>query len=370
MAAPKTTIWTAEPQTLAKHTVLRRYLQAWFPILGSAHNRIVYLDGFAGPGRYTGGEAGSPVIALEAARDHQSRMPALSPVFLFVEQDPARAEHLRDVEIPALGLPKTFQTEVVNAEFAETLRSTLDEIDQAGLQLAPTFALVDPFGITGLPFALVKRLLARKRCEVMITFMSYAIQRFVDELPNQVNELIGREDAAELIRPASDRVEAAGRLYAEALRTAAKYVSFFRMESTQGTVIYDLFFATNSERGFEKMKEAMWLADPTGGTRFRAGADPSQMNLLESDDNTAFVAELQRRFHGRTVSWEEVEKFAVEHAIFLPKHARAALRGMESGAHGEKFKVLVSSKKADGSRRRAGTFPAGTEISFSKGATS
>lgn len=39
MAAPKDTIWEAEPHTLAKHTILKAYLQAWFPILTQAGYR-------------------------------------------------------------------------------------------------------------------------------------------------------------------------------------------------------------------------------------------------------------------------------------------------------------------------------------------
>ena len=71
VAVPKDTIWPIEPHTSAKHQILRKYLDAWLPILGTYNKRIVYIDGFSGPGEYTGGEPGSPIIALEAARTHQ-----------------------------------------------------------------------------------------------------------------------------------------------------------------------------------------------------------------------------------------------------------------------------------------------------------
>jgi three-Cys-motif partner protein len=62
------TIWSITPHTQAKHAILKRYLDAWFPILsrqaailnrkfGTVNGRrILYIDGFAGPGIYTGGE--------------------------------------------------------------------------------------------------------------------------------------------------------------------------------------------------------------------------------------------------------------------------------------------------------------------------
>ena len=64
MTTPKDTIWDLEPHTLVKHQILRHYLSAWFPILGSAHTRVDYIDGFCGPGRYKTGEDGSRARGL------------------------------------------------------------------------------------------------------------------------------------------------------------------------------------------------------------------------------------------------------------------------------------------------------------------
>lgn len=72
MAKRLDTIWDIEPHTAAKHDILRRYLQAWIPILGSTHERIVYIDAFAGPGIYKGGEDGSPIVAQDGHRSSQA----------------------------------------------------------------------------------------------------------------------------------------------------------------------------------------------------------------------------------------------------------------------------------------------------------
>jgi hypothetical protein len=37
--------------------------------------------------------------------------------------------------------------------------------------LPPTFAFIDPFGWTGVPFQLIKEILANKSCEVLFNFM-------------------------------------------------------------------------------------------------------------------------------------------------------------------------------------------------------
>src|SRR5437667_12900872 len=93
---PKTTLWQLEPHTRGKHLVLKGYLDAWFVIMGRWNGRILFIDGFAGPGEYEGGEPGSPLIALQSLRDHSSRHLVSAEVrFLFIEKDPPRAEHLR-----------------------------------------------------------------------------------------------------------------------------------------------------------------------------------------------------------------------------------------------------------------------------------
>ena len=91
------TVWPADAHTQAKHAILQKYVGAWFPILtgqtakiarqrGVAPKReILFIDGFAGPGEYTNGKAGSPVIALKAALNHSKPFPI--PVrMLFIEK--------------------------------------------------------------------------------------------------------------------------------------------------------------------------------------------------------------------------------------------------------------------------------------------
>ncbi len=64
-------VWKAEAHTIAKIAILKSYLYAWFHILGGSprsHN-LLYIDGVAGPGRYTNHSEGSPTAALVAARE-------------------------------------------------------------------------------------------------------------------------------------------------------------------------------------------------------------------------------------------------------------------------------------------------------------
>lgn len=363
MAVPKTTIWPAEPHTLAKHAILQGYLEAWFPILARYQGRLVYYDGFAGPGRYSKGEDGSPIIALRVAAHHRTKL-ASELVFLFVENRADRADHLEHVEIPALQLQSNFKARVLRTDFESALSSTLDYLDKHGLRIAPTFAFIDPFGIKGLPFSLVRRLLARPRCEVLITFMTETIQRFVTELPQHVNTLIGRADAFSVIEMASDRVLTARQLYEASLRDAAGFVRFFHMRDRDNAPIYDLFFASNNDLGHYKMKEAMWRVDGTGSYSFSDGVDPAQAVLFTADPAREFAPQLWDYFRGKTVDATDIIQHTRDESPYLEKHARDALKIMETAEDAGAHRILVGAVKADGSRRRGKTFAPGTRVTF------
>ena len=87
-----------DDHTRAKHEILRRYLEAWLPIMTSYNGRIIYLDGFAGPGEYEKGEPGSPIIAIDTFLNHTyAPVRTKEVLFLFIEQDHARCEHLKQL---------------------------------------------------------------------------------------------------------------------------------------------------------------------------------------------------------------------------------------------------------------------------------
>jgi three-Cys-motif partner protein len=157
------TLWQLEPHTHGKHLVLRKYLEAWLPIMSSWSGRILFVDGFAGPGEYEGGEEGSPIIAVNALTAYSSLTPlAAEVVFIFIEKEPDRADHLRGM-LARLTLPSRTTVEVVTGAFDDTLTSVLNDVDAQSSHLAPCFVMVDPFGVAGTPMTVLRRILGKRR---------------------------------------------------------------------------------------------------------------------------------------------------------------------------------------------------------------
>ena len=171
-------IWSIEPHTRAKHEILQYYLGAWFPILAPIHPRIVFVDGFAGPGEYRGGELGSPIIAIDVAKNHvlASRFKG-ELVFIFVEIDEARSKNLEKI-LQGISIPSNFKVGVECNSFEKCIRKILSNISQSGKQLAPSFFFIDPFGITGFSMSLIQEIAEQPRSEVLITFNYQPLNRW------------------------------------------------------------------------------------------------------------------------------------------------------------------------------------------------
>jgi len=91
----------------------------------SYNGRIIYLDGFAGPGEYEGREPGSPIIAINTFLNHtHSPIRTREVLFLFIEQDHARCEHLRQL-LERRILPTTASYEIFEGNFDETMTDLL-----------------------------------------------------------------------------------------------------------------------------------------------------------------------------------------------------------------------------------------------------
>ena len=312
MAGESTTIWELDPHTGAKHVILRKYLDAWLPILTRWNGRVVIIDGFAGPGRYSKGEEGSPVIALRAFLEHSHKAKMNAKVkYLFVESDKARYESLKEV-VSQIKLPMSVDVDIFNEKCEVTLTRALNYLDERESRLAPTFAFIDPFGLQ-VPLDIVSRLMAHQKCEVLITFMIGALHRFIStpEFEESTDRLFGCADWREAFEMRGDEREAFLRaLYQRQLEEAvgAAYVRFFSMRNAKNRAIYDLFFATKHPAGIDAMKDAMWKIDQTGSYSFSDATNPDQETLFsEEPDWDQMFDLLAEQFKGTEQPWIVVE---------------------------------------------------------------
>ncbi len=362
MPKPQEILWPIEPHTLAKHEILQRYLGAWFAILGSKNQRIMYLDGFCGPGRYAEGELGSPLIALHTAMSHKDRLKQSKLFFFFIDEREDRIAHL-EYEISQLEIPPNFKIIIQTGEFQTILAKVFDVIEDKSQKLIPTFAFIDPFGFSGVPFDLVQRLLSMPMAEVFITIMLRDANRFAEHpdpsTQQYVVDLFGTSEVLKLINASGNRLLALRQLYQTQLLQYARFVRFFEMCDQRDQMIYYLYFAGNHPLGHKKMKEAFWRVDTSSGFKFSDATNPNQLILFDLDPTDDLAKILHNQFCGQKILSENVINYVEDETPYISKYARSALKNLEQNE-----RITIDAKKRDGTMRRKGYFAPGTIINF------
>lgn len=362
MPVPNETLWEIKPHTIAKHEILRRYLGAWFGIMGQTNQRIVYLDGFCGPGRYMRGEDGSPIIALKIALEHNSNQRIREAGFLFIEEKQDRILHLEN-EISLLKIPSNFHVSTIINQFEYTLNNILDDLESKGAKIAPTFAFIDPFGFKGAPYRLIQRLLQNDKTEIFVNIMADSINHFLGHQNSQIKQhiidLFGTSEVLKIIQSNGDRVELLRKLYREQLSINASFVRYFEMRDENNRPIYYLFFATNNRLGHIKMKEAFWRVDSTTGYKFSDATNPDQLVLFELDPSSDLADKLARKYSGIKILVAIIKNYVEDKTPFIASHMKKALQNLEN-----QDRLYVEPYKQGGAKRRNHTFPDDAIVSF------
>lgn len=337
------TIWDADPHTLAKHKILKAYLQAWMPILtrqagklpgGVTSQGIIYVDGFAGPGVYKGNEPGSPIIAIEAAITHSVKFP-VRVSFLFIEKDIQRFDSLKaqieKIKPTISEQKKIYIAEPRNGDCTTELLTIIGDIERKKQKFGPAMVFLDQFGYSEIPISLMERILRIPQCEVFSYLNWNYLGRFLSDPTKAagITAAFGSEvwkDAIPL--QGKQRENKIFSEYKKALMTKAKsqFVLDFGMYGENNQLLYRLFFCTNNIRGVEEMKKAMWKVDDTGSYQFSDKDNPDQMILLKSGTQSWLARELRKRLAGRTMSVGELKDYVLtETPCFKYKEALGEL---------------------------------------------
>ena len=367
-------IWPIEPHTEAKHDILRYYLGAWFPILASTQRRLLYVDGFAGPGEYEGGKDGSPIIALKVASDHvlknKLQRSGMELAFFFIEEDAARFQNLEG-KIAELNLPSNFRIIKECDCFASSFGKVLTEIEQQSKQLAASFVFIDPFGPAGFPMSLIGRIAKQPRAEVLITFNYQSLnQWFLQDASKHkhVDELYGSNIWRHALNiPDPSQKEAYLReAYQNTLGNLGWKVRPFQMINKHNQTQYYLFFATASPLGMLVMKRAMWGAAPTGDFKYSDLTSSKQGSLFEKVFEEEYARQLanqlfQNRKGTRISKNTLIQNELAWHPVCIDRHLTRALSILE---YESKPSKLAKVELPDGRKRREKSYPEDCIITF------
>ena len=326
--------------TAVKHAILKDYIGAWAGIMSRWNNRIIFIDGFCGPGYYKANgkeHDGSPIIAMQVA-DYFSKDCEMNCIF--IDNDEEHCEKLEE-HIKELGYSTKFN--ILCSTFEEEVSDLLEKVPN----MAPAFCFIDPFGYSGIPLNLIKNFLERKATEVFINFMYEPISRFIS-VPSQHNHmdaLFGTKKWRKVLERDlryGKREEFLRDLYRSQLETCANYVWPFRLKNPdKDATMYYLFHCTNHPKGIIVMKEVMYRKG-TVGTYSYQGKEDSQLSLFSNEPSIQELeAFLLDKFSGEKVTFKHIIESTVD-APFVEKHYRQALINLRKSEKIKKIPVTTS----------------------------
>ena len=179
---------TLKEVSKAKHRILEKYFPAWASILGR-HHRLIYVDCFAGAGKYDNDEPGSPLIIYRLAKELVGPNKIRGITLIFIEKDKTKAARLKENLNSEYDSDSDVRFNVYDEDATDFAELFLKAIPQN----RPAFYFIDPYGH---PISLptIQSMLS-KRKEAFLNLMWYAINRNLDNPVTQesINKMFGHE---------------------------------------------------------------------------------------------------------------------------------------------------------------------------------
>lgn len=246
-------------QTLAKHFLLKSYLQALaFKIL--RFSDLTYVDGFSGPWKTQSEDFAdsSFMIAIAALKDAQQKIFEATgkrrKVRCFFSEKNVEAYTKLQAAVQPYHRPQDrFEIKTYCGEFV----SAVSDIKSF---VGTSFALIfiDPTGWTGYPLDKIKSLFAPRLCEVIINFMYGHVSRFIesDDPPTieSLNPILGGPGWRSRLDPNLPRGQALMKLFRESLKAAGNFMHVVATKIDKPTEDRPHFFMAYGTKDYAGLK--------------------------------------------------------------------------------------------------------------------
>ena len=240
-------------QTLAKHFILRKYLQALtFKLLQGGRRGLTYVDAFSGPWQSKTADFSdtSFMIAINVLKDAHEKYKNKQIRCFFVEENRESYKQLESAVRAYHSPEQGFHVATFNGKFE-------DAIPQIEAFVGSSFALtfIDPTGWTGYPLPEIAPLL-RREGEVLVNFMYDHVNRFAgwDDPANLAtfNPILGGPDWKDRLDPSLPRGQAVEKLFRGEIKREGRFkhvLSTHVSKATADRPHFSIVYGTRSSKG-------------------------------------------------------------------------------------------------------------------------
>jgi three-Cys-motif partner protein len=331
---------TAASATKAR--IVSAYFWAWAQIITgkkAKQRAIGYVDLFAGPGVYGGGQKSTPILILEAAIRDADIGDKLH-VFLN-DKNPEYAASLRKAVAELPGIEKlAHQPEITNAEVTENAIQWL-----ASKWPYPSLVFLDPWGYKGLTLQLIDAALRRKFSDVIFFFnfnrVNAAIRNaFMEDhvealfTPARLEQLRGEVEGKSpevreqiVMRALKDEVTHGGQRH---------WLDFKFTSAESNKTSHYIILVSKDPTGLKPMKDIMAKAssasvDGVASFTYAPKAKVNtQMDMFQKRPTDTLADELLRQFKGQTLAMKDVFYRHHENTKYRLKNYKDVILRLES----------------------------------------
>ncbi len=251
--------YTGREQTQAKHYILKRYLQALaFKVL--TFNDITYVDGFSGPWKTETEDFSdsSFMIAIKTLLDVQEQIQQRTGTrrnvrCYFSEENPKTFRKLESAVTQFHAPERGFEIKTYLGKFEDAIEDI-----EATIGMSFPLVFIDPTGWTGYPFEKIKKLFARNRCEVLITFMFDFVYRFAHsddaDIIESLNGILGGPGWRNRLDSRLPRDKAVEKLFRDTLKKIGNFKCVVSTKIDRPTIDRPHFFITYATKRLEGLR--------------------------------------------------------------------------------------------------------------------
>jgi len=322
----------------AKIDLYSKYLSIFLNILHRAgFGRVFLFDLFCGEGVYENGISGSPIIALDAIKNHyfanRKSCPNMTVWFndnglSEIEPGIYKTDRVKNIK-ESMFVPENVHVEFFRENFEDIYPRAVELVKETRDSRALFF--IDPFGYKSIKPEDILRILESLHSEVLLWLPIAQMYRFADSAVQ--SEFPGGEHLREFLTALFGEniptfrsspyifIDNLKDKFREYLNELDVFVDTFYLERDASNV-YCLFFFTRNIKGFEKMVEAKWGLDVNRGKGHTLNKTIPLLSEIEMSGYKQKFPEFLKSKDFRTNM--DIHKFGLENG-FLPKHSKAVL---------------------------------------------
>lgn len=318
----------------AKHRILSSYFPTWASILGQ-YPSLVYVDCFAGAGKYNENEPGSPLIIFKLAKDLIKANRAKKLLLIFIEKNKKNAETLQNI----LDATPDSNENISYYVYPEDAEDITDKLLDAIPKNWPAFFFIDPYGHP-ISFPIIKKILEHPRREVLLNLMWFSINRDLNNPREKepLNKMFGNSSWQEqsFIAETGDVREDHFLKFVES-EIGAKFPIHFKIlfgpdDNVRGynRTKYYLIHFSNHEKAALVMKQIMHKLGDEEGT-FDYSASKQGVLFTRTPQISQLKEYLVSNYCGKgiKISFLQLQIDTISDLPFIEKHYRAAIKEME-----------------------------------------